>query len=122
MQFKMNTQSSGIDTGQKQLLATMTGEIIQPVRIYYRIKDKDAVKKVFSKLKCIDFDSDNQRFIWLYEKEAKKLKFDKPATEIPLEYKPLVIGSFHTSKVDEMYLETKSFERALVAIPFLINT
>jgi hypothetical protein len=118
MQFKMNKQSNGINAGQNQLLTTMTGEIIQPVRIYYKIKDKSAVKRVFSKLKCVDFDANNDRFVWQYEKEAKKLKFDKPYADIPAAYHPLVIGAFFTSETDEMYLETRSFERALAAIPF----
>jgi hypothetical protein len=118
MQFQTNYQSNGINTGQKQLLATITDEIVQPVRIYYRIKDLSAVKKAFAKLKCVDFDPDQNRFVWQYEKEAKKLKFSKPYADIPVEYHPLVIGAFFMSKKGEMYLETRSVERALAAIPF----
>jgi hypothetical protein len=114
----MNYQPNGPHFGQKKLLTTMTGEIIQPVRVYYKVKDKELVEKALFKLKCMDFDSKNNRFVWLYKKEAKKLKFNIPATEIPATHNPLVLGHFRTSEADEIYLETRSFERALAAIPF----
>ena len=114
----MQFVTSGTHKEGKQLLATMTGEFVQPVRVYYRIQDKAAVKRVFSKLKCIEFDRDRDRQVWLYQKEANKLKFKKPYSSIPLEYKPLVIGSFFSKKDNEMYLETRSIERAIEGIVF----
>ena len=114
----MQFVTSGTHKENKQLLATMTGEFVQPVRVYYRIQDKGALKRVFSKLKCIEFDRDRDRQVWLYQKEAKKLKFKNPYSSIPLEYKPLVIGSFFTKKDNEMYLETRSIERAIEGIVF----
>ena len=114
----MQFVTSGTHKEGKQLLATMTGEFVQPVRVYYRIQDKGALKRVFSKLKCIEFDRDRDRQVWLYQKEAKKLTFEKPYSSIPPEYKPLVIGSFFTEKNNEMYLEVRSIERAIEGIMF----
>ena len=101
-----------------KLLATITGELVQPVRVYYRMRDKDSLKRVFSKLKCIDFDSDRDRYVWLYQKEAKKLVFKKTYSSIPSRFKPIVIGSFFVKKSNEMYLETRSIERAIEGIVF----
>src|SRR5712692_1676290 len=67
--------------GEKQLLMTMTGEIHQPVRLYYTVYDQAAVLKVFSKLRCMDEDQDSQRWVWLYHGEAKKLKFHTSYSE-----------------------------------------
>ena len=49
-----------MDNG-KQLLMTMTGEMHQPVRLYYEVYDQAEVLKVFAKLHCMDDDQDNQR-------------------------------------------------------------
>ena len=65
----------------KQLLMTMTGEIHQPVRLYYQVFDQAAVVKVFSALRCMDDDRDQTRWVWLYHGEAKKLKFHTAYSE-----------------------------------------
>jgi len=57
---------------EKQLLMTMTGEMHQPVRLYYAVYDQAAVLKTFTKLRCLDEDQDNHRWVWLYHGEAKK--------------------------------------------------
>jgi hypothetical protein len=114
----MQIVTGDISNKGKKLLATITGELVQPVRVYYRIRDKESIKRVFSKLKCIDFDAARDRYVWLYQKEAKKLTFKKPYSSIPSKYRPIVIGSFFTKKHNEMYLETRSIERAIKGIVF----
>jgi hypothetical protein len=114
----MEIVTGDISSSDKKLLATITGELVQPVRIYYRMRDKDAIKQVFSKLKCIDFDSKRDRYVWLYQKEAKKLVFKHPYSSIPSKLRPIVIGSFFSKKSDEVYLETRSIERAIEGILF----
>jgi hypothetical protein len=44
--------------------------------------DKKAVIKRFSKLRCMDFDRADNRWVWLYYGEAKKLKFKKPYSSL----------------------------------------
>ena len=78
----------------KQLLMTMTGEIHQPVRLYYEVYDQAAVLKTFTKLRCLDEDQDNHRWVWLYHGEAKKLKFHTSHAAIPRHMRPIVFGGF----------------------------
>ena len=105
---------------EKKLLATMTGEIYQPIRVYYSLFDKEVVIKSFSKLRCMDFDRDGNRWVWLYSGEAKKLKFTKSYSSLSKQIKknPIIIGSFFIRKNNEMFLDLRSFERATKAIIF----
>lgn len=103
---------------QNRLVATTTGELFQPVRVYYRIQDRQQLKKVFSKLKCMSFDKKGDRYVWLYIKEAQRLVFKNPLSTIPKHLQPIVIGSFFSATPKTMYLEVRSIERALAALPF----
>ena len=114
----MHIVNGDVSNADEKLVVTVTGEYVQPVRLYYRLKDKSAVKKVFSKLKCMDYDAGRDRYVWLYQKEAKKLTFKYPYSAVPAEQRPVVIGSFFSESVDEMYLELRSIERAIEGIVF----
>jgi hypothetical protein len=102
----------------KHLLATITGEMIQPVRLYFHVPDKNLVDVKFSKLNCMKPDPPRKRWVWLYEKEAKKLSFSKSYADIPAKVKPLVLGSFYFNPPHEVYLEVRSIERAIHALTF----
>jgi hypothetical protein len=39
---------------EEALLATMTGELFQPVRLHYRVFDSDGLLRAFQKLRCVD--------------------------------------------------------------------
>lgn len=106
-----------MDSG-KQLLMTMTGEMHQPVRLYYQIFDHAAVLKAFTKLRCLDDDQDNQRWVWLYHGEAKKLKFHKSYSAIPRTMRPIVLGAFRFTSAQDMTLDVRSWERATPAVVF----
>jgi len=103
---------------EKQLLMTMTGEIHQPVRLYYQVFDQAAVLKVFAKLRCMDEDHDNHRWVWLYHGEAKKLKFQTSYAAIPKKMRPIVLGSFRFGNTEDMSLDVRSWERATQAVVF----
>jgi hypothetical protein len=103
---------------EKQSIQTLTGELFQPIRLYYRLHNKSAVQAAFNKLRCMDFDMPGQRWVWVYDNEAKKLQFNKPWSSIPPERRPIVLGSFYTRVDEEMYLDIGSIERALAAITF----
>ena len=103
---------------EKKLLMTMTGEIHQPVRLYYEVYDKANVLTTFSKLRCVQFDRDEERWVWLYQSEAKKLKFATPYSKLPRHTRPIVIGSFCFPRDDVMWLDVRSGERATKAIVF----
>lgn len=103
---------------EKKLLMTMTGEIHQPVRLYYEVYDKANVLTTFSKLRCVQFDRNEERWVWLYQSEAKKLKFATPYSKLPSHARPIVIGSFRFPQDDVMWLDVRSCERATKAIVF----
>ena len=105
-------------SNQKQMVMTMTGEIFQPVRVFYKLHNKEMVLKLFNKLSCMEFDRDNDRWVWTYSRETKRFKFDKPYSSIPKHMRPIVLGSFFTSPDNDMYLDVGSIERAIKAIPF----
>src|SRR4029453_12576476 len=106
-----------MDSGE-QLLMTMTGEIHQPVRLYYQVFDQAAVLKTFAKLRCLDDDQDNQRWVWLYHGEAKKLKFHTSYATIPRKMRPIVLGSFRFPSAQDLTLDVRSWERATHAVVF----
>ena len=102
----------------KKLLMTMTGEIHQPVRLYYEVYDKAKVVQAFKTLRCVQFDLDKEGWVWLFQSEAKKLKFATPYGKIPKHRRPIIIGSFRFPQVDIMWLDVRSYERATKAIVF----
>jgi len=105
-------------TGEKPLLMTMTGEMHQPVRLYYEVMDQAAVVKAFTKLRCMDDDQDNQRWVWLYHGEAKKLTFHTSYSAIPRKMRPIVLGSWRFAKIEAMSLDVRAWERATKAVVF----
>src|SRR5262245_10682316 len=97
---------------EKKLLMTMTGDIYQPVRLYYEVYDRAAVLKTFTKLRCLDEDQDNHRWVWLYHREAKKLKFHTSYSAIPRTMRLMVLGVLRFTAVPDMTLDVRSWERA----------
>ena len=106
-----------MDSG-KQLLMTMTGEMHQPVRLYYEVYDQAEVLKVFAKLRCVEFDREQKRWIWLYQHEAQPLKFATSYDAIPRQQRPIILGAFLLPHDDVMCLDVRSWERAARAIVF----
>lgn len=103
---------------EKQLLTTLTGELYQPVRLHYELYDKTQLTKIFKRLRCLDYDKIQNRWVWLYAFEAKKLKFQKEYSKIPKHFHPIVIGSFFIREQERLLLDLRSFKRAIKAIPF----
>ena len=103
---------------EKHFLMTKTGEIYQPVRLYYELLDNKKVIKIFSKLRCMDFDSEKNRWVWLYYGEAKKIKLNKAYSTISKEDGLIIIGSFFIRQNNVLILDVRSTERAIEAIKF----
>jgi hypothetical protein len=104
--------------GDKQLLTTLTGEHFQPVRLHYRVLNLQGLLRGFNNLRCLDHDPSKQRWVWLYEHEARKLEFQQSYAQIPKQLRPIVIGSFYLGDHDRLLLALRSCERALAAISF----
>jgi hypothetical protein len=100
------------------LLATVTGEHFQPVRLHYRVLDQRGLLRAFKKLRCVDYDRTQNRWVWLYDHEARGLAFKQSYDQIPKNLHPIVIGSFFLREKDELFLDLRSYERATAAIEF----
>ena len=103
---------------KKPPLFTTTGGLYQPARVYYQVFQKKTVVGAFKRLRCMAFDPSQNRWVWLYEQEAKKLKFKKPYNQIPRQSRPVVIGAFTFRGEAEMRLDLRSFDRVTKAIEF----
>lgn len=99
-------------------MATVTGEPLQPVRLYYAIPSKPFVTRILARLGCMDEDREGGRWVWLYEAEAEKLTFGRPRASLPVEVHPVVIGAIRFPGKDKMTLELRSFDRAIAAARF----
>jgi hypothetical protein len=74
--------------------------------------------RAFEKLRCLDYDATQKRWVWLYAHEAKKLRFQKSYAQFPDELHPIVIGAFFMRTKETLLLDLRSCERAILAIPF----
>ena len=48
---------------------------MQPIRLHYEVYDDNVLRSTFSKLRCMDYDASQRRWVWLYTDEAKSLPF-----------------------------------------------
>ena len=103
---------------ERTLLFTLTGEYFQPVRLHYRVSDRPAVLQRFQELRCVDYDGTRGRWVWLYDHEARRLKFKKSYAALPKHLHPVIIGSFFLRAEDKLVLDLRSIERATEAILF----
>jgi hypothetical protein len=103
---------------EKQLVSVKTGEPYQPVRIYYQVAKKKTVLGALQKLKCIEFDADQERWNWLYEDEAKKLRFMRSHNALSKADRLLILGYFTFRGEDQMLLDVRSIERAIAGLEF----
>jgi hypothetical protein len=100
------------------ILGTVTGEHFQPVRLHYQVFDQESLLRAFRKLRCLDQDPPRRRWVWLYDHEAKNLRFKQSYSQLPNHLRPVVIGSFFLPAKDRLLLDLRSCERAVLAIPF----
>lgn len=100
------------------ILATLTGEFFQPVRLHYRVLKPERLLPTFRKLRCLNQDPPRQRWVWLYDHEAKEIRFKRSYAQFPKHLRPIVIGSFFPRSQDGLLLDLRSCERATAAIVF----
>jgi hypothetical protein len=103
---------------ERRLSATITGDYFQPVRLHYRVLDREAVLRGFKKLRCMEYHATQDRWVWLYQHEARRLHFKRSYDDIPQHLQPIVLGSFFLRAADKMLLDLRSCERTIHAIPF----
>ena len=106
-----NTQTEGIQA----YLSVDTGEIFQPVRLYYRVAKSSQIVDRFLHLACMQFHPTYERWVWLLTGEATALPFQHPTPS--MNDAPVALGAWRVMK-RMMVLDVFSCERALQAIPF----
>jgi hypothetical protein len=99
---------------EKEVGMTVTGEIFQPIRLYYQVFNRNEIEKDFNRLRCVEFDTTKNRWVWLYDEEAKSIDLKNKFSSIS----PIIIGSFFWKGSDALVLDVRSYERALEAIKF----
>ena len=118
-------KSGGFDHGEesnasdKHLLATMTKEPFQPVRLYYSAPNISAVKAKLRSLKCMSEVPDQNCWEWILEAEAASLRFGVGGyDDVPPARRPIVIGRIRLPSSREMTLQTNSIDRAIEGARF----
>jgi hypothetical protein len=92
---------------------TTTGELMQPIRLHYEVRDVEQFRTALASVRCIDYDASQRRWVWLYTEEAKTIPFkDRGAAA------NTILGEFVRKGPEEVVLNLRSFERALHAITF----
>jgi hypothetical protein len=105
-------------TEDKVLITTRTGEPYQPSRIYFKVFKPKTVIRSFQKLRCMEFNPQANSWNWLYENEARKIRFETSYNKIDKQYRPLILGKFLFRGEDELILDVRSFDRLIKAIVF----
>jgi hypothetical protein len=100
------------------ILKTPTGEPYQPARVYYTVYDRSQLEEVLQKLQCLTFKPETDQWHWLFDFEARRLRFKRVYREISRSERPLVLGSFQFREGGELALTVYSFDRLLQGILF----
>ena len=100
------------------LLATMTNEPFQPVRLYYSIPDRSFVTEKLRALKCMVEVPPERCWQWLFHAEAASLRFAAGYDAVPKEKRPIIIARIRFPKNGGMTIQTNSIARAIGAARF----
>lgn len=103
---------------KRQLVVTKTGEPYQPVRVYFQISNPKTVQGLLKKLRCVRWDEFHEAWVWVYEDEARKLRFQISHNALDKKDRPLILAELTFPSSTEMVLDTRSVDRALYAIEF----
>lgn len=105
-------------TQERRLLATMTKEPFQPVRLYYSIPSRPFVTERLRKLECVVDVPEERCWQWLYHSEAASLPIAAGYDAVPPERRPIVLGRIRFPKSGGMTMQTNSIDRAIAAARF----
>jgi hypothetical protein len=106
---------------ERPLLATMTKEPFQPVRLYYRIPARPSVIKKLRGLECMAETPAERCWQWLFHAEAASLRFAGGYDDVPTERRPIIIGRIRFPKSGGMTLQTNSIQRAIEGARFFAS-
>ncbi|MEW6745106.1 MAG: hypothetical protein AB1486_20315 [Planctomycetota bacterium] len=103
---------------ERCLLATMTKEPFQPVRLYYSIPSRSFVTDRLRRLKCVVEVPDERCWQWLFHAEAASLPIAAGYDAVPAERRPIVLGRIRFPRNGGMTMQTNSIDRAVAAARF----
>jgi hypothetical protein len=104
---------------QRYLLATMTNEPFQPVRLYYAVPDPSLVRRKLTALRCMVKAPIERGWQWQYHAEAASLRFPAGGyDDVPKEKRPIVLGRIRFPERGTMTLQCNSLERAIAGARF----
>ena len=106
------------ESKNRYLLATMTNEPFQPVRLYYSIPDRQFVTEKLRALKCMVEAPPEGCWQWLFHAEAASLRFPGGYDDVPKEKRPIVLGRIRFPNNGGMMLQTNSIPRAIEGARF----
>ncbi|MFC1759357.1 hypothetical protein ACFL2H_11430, partial [Planctomycetota bacterium] len=98
----------------RRLLATTTGEPVQPARLHYSIHDLTAFEACLRELQCMAFQTERNRWVWHFDHEAASFSFKRAPDE---SLGAVVLGSFYIHD-GTAQLFVRSIERAIMATSF----
>lgn len=103
-------------------LTLVTGEPYQPARAYYQFEGQlksevSALKTCIQQLDCMVPGNRKGQWLWQFEAEAERLRFERIYRQLSPEERPVTLGQFEISDND-VTLTVFSFDRLLQAIPF----
>ena len=96
-----------------QVAMTTTGEILQLIRLHYAVEDSDKLRAIFASLRCLEYDTSQRRWVWLYTEEARTLSFKNSRAA-----DNVVLGEFVCKGETDVVLNLRSFARATNALVF----
>jgi hypothetical protein len=104
---------------QRRILATMTNEPFQPVRLYYSVPCRSTVIEALRGMKCMLEVPPERCWQWLFDAEAASLRFGGGYDDVPEEKRPIVLGRIRFPELGGMTLQVNSILRAIEGARFL---
>ncbi len=99
-------------------LTLVTGEPYQPARVYYQLLGEvSAFRDRLQQLDCIVPGNRKGQWLWQFEAEAERLRFERIYRQLTPEERPVTLGQFEIFD-NGVTLTVLSFDRLLQAIPF----
>jgi len=103
-------------------LTLVTGEPYQPARVYYQLSNlaeaqAQRLTECFQQLDCIVPGNRKGQWLWQFEAEAQRLRFERLYRQLTPEERPVILGLFEISEAG-VALTVLSFDRLLQAVPF----
>lgn len=102
---------------QKPFLTVETGEAYQPLRLTYRLSEKEPVIALLNKLACLTKSPAGDSWNWYWTAESNDLHFESLESFQKNPDHPVRLGTLQI-KDNAFYISLPSFKRACLAIPF----